>query len=147
MDLDLIVHEYHVACSPAHAFDVWVTRAGQWWDPVYSSDPTGFEDLVIGPHRGGRVVARYAGGREETWGEVLSWEPGAALAYTSTLAQTPAHPSMISVTFSGDGDTTAMHFEHGGWHEGNASFRQKFGDWPVLLGRFVALAGATGGAG
>jgi hypothetical protein len=33
-------------------------------------------------------------------------------------------------------------FEHGGWNERNAEYRDKFGDWPTILGGFVALADA-----
>ncbi|HMI70012.1 MAG TPA: hypothetical protein VK510_08455 [Solirubrobacteraceae bacterium] len=29
---------------------------------------------------------------------------------------------------------------HGGWTEASAAVREKFGDWPVLLDRFVELA-------
>jgi len=37
----------------------------------------------------------------------------------------------------------AAHFEHGGWNAGNGDFRQKFGDWSHLLGRFSTLANAS----
>ena len=33
-----------------------------------------------------------------------------------------------------------VRFEHGGWNERNSADRRKFGDWPLLLGRFAALA-------
>jgi hypothetical protein len=33
-----------------------------------------------------------------------------------------------------------MRFEHGGWTEANAAGRKKFGDWRVMLDRFVAFA-------
>jgi hypothetical protein len=32
-----------------------------------------------------------------------------------------------------------MRFTHGGWTEANAVARPKFGDWSVILERFVAL--------
>jgi hypothetical protein len=34
-----------------------------------------------------------------------------------------------------------MRFEHGGWTDANESARSKFGDWPRILDRCVALAG------
>jgi hypothetical protein len=34
-------------------------------------------------------------------------------------------------------------FEHGGWTEATAAVREKFGDWPVMLDRFAALATST----
>lgn len=33
-----------------------------------------------------------------------------------------------------------VRFVHGGWTEANVDARQKFSDWPVMLGRFTALA-------
>ncbi len=45
------------------------------------------------------------------------------------------------MTFAPAGsDGTAMRFEHGGWHEGNAAHRAKFGDRRILLDRYAALA-------
>jgi hypothetical protein len=32
---------------------------------------------------------------------------------------------------------------HGGWSEANATALEKFREWPVLLGRFAALAEAA----
>jgi hypothetical protein len=33
-------------------------------------------------------------------------------------------------------------FEHGGWTAQNGDQRARFRDWPLLLGRFAALADA-----
>jgi hypothetical protein len=44
----------------------------------------------------------------------------------------------------GDAETlqavTIEPLPHGGWTEASAAVREKFGDWPVLLDRFVELA-------
>jgi hypothetical protein len=39
---------------------------------------------------------------------------------------------------SGTGCT--VRFAHSGWTDANAAVRKKFGDWPVMLDRFAALA-------
>ena len=47
--------------------------------------------------------------------------------------------------FVAAGAGCTMRFAHGGWTEANASARPKFGDWGVILERFVALCpGVTG---
>ena len=71
---------------------------------------------------------------------------GRRLVHTFTLAQDPQHPSEVSVEFvPGEGQGEAgtgctVRFAHGGWTEASAATRKKFGDWPVMLDRFAALA-------
>jgi hypothetical protein len=71
---------------------------------------------------------------------VTVWEPGRRLVHTFTLAQDPAHPSEVAVEFLPAGEGCTVRFAHGGWNEGNAAVREKFGDWDMLLDRFAALA-------
>jgi hypothetical protein len=68
--------------------------------------------------------------------------PARRLVHAFTPAQDPAHPSELSVEFrpAADGGCTAS-LEHGAWTGANAA-RPKFGDWPVILERFAALADA-----
>ncbi len=60
--------------------------------------------------------------------------------HSFALAQDPAHPSEVAVEFVPDGDGCLVRFAHGGWTEANVADRKKFGDWPVMLDRFAALA-------
>lgn len=61
------------------------------------------------------------------------------------LAQDSDHPSEVAVEFApADGTGCAVRLAHGGWTEANAASREKFGDWPVILDRFEALAEADG---
>ena len=71
---------------------------------------------------------------------MTEWVPARRLVHTFTLAQSPAHPSEVSVEFQPHEGGCRVHFEHGGWTEANASYREKFGDWPIILDRFAALA-------
>jgi hypothetical protein len=102
--------------------------------------------VTIEPRVGGRVYATHGDIGEDDWGEVTVWEPGRRLAHTFTLAQDPQHPSEVAVEFEPDesrGNAAAgctVRFSHGGWTEASVEVRKKFGDWPVLLDRFVALA-------
>ena len=38
------------------------------------------------------------------------------------------------------GSHCTLRFAHGGWTKANVAGREKFGDWPVMLDRLVALA-------
>ena len=135
-----ITHEYALGCRAGDAFDVYTRRIGEWWDPRYTANAETFETVVIQPLIGGRVFARHSDVGDDEWGEVLVWEPGRHLVHTFTLAQDPAHPSEVEVTFEpGDGRSCTMRLAHGGWNEANAADRSKFGDWPVILERYVAL--------
>jgi hypothetical protein len=134
-----IVHEYALSCRADHAFETYAERIGEWWDPRYTANAETLEEVVIEPRVGGRVFARHSDIGVDDWGEVTVWEPGRMLAHTFTLAQDPAHPSEVAVTFS-DADGCAVRFAHGGWTEANAAVRPKFRDWSVMLDRFAALA-------
>jgi hypothetical protein len=142
-DLAPIAYDYVLACSAAEAFDVYVGRIGEWWDPRYTANPETLETVVIQPLVGGRVFARHTDLGDDDWGEVTTWEPGRRLVHTFVLAQDLDHPSEVDVEFApGDGGACTMRFAHGGWNDANAGDRDKFGDWPVILERYVALLGS-----
>jgi uncharacterized protein YndB with AHSA1/START domain len=135
-----IAHEYRLRCSPERAFAAYAGQIGRWWHPLYTANPETLQAVTIEPRVGGRVFATHGDLGEVDWGRVTTWEPGRRLAYTSVLAQDRAHPSEIRVDFLPDDGGCLVRFAHGGWHAANAPDRKKFGDWPRLLERFVALA-------
>jgi hypothetical protein len=140
-DLEPIVHEYALRCEPKSAFVIYTTRIGDWWDPRYSANPETFESATIEPWVGGRIYASHADLGHHDWGEVTHWQPGRQVVHTFTLAQDPSHPSEVAAKFEPgeDGPGCVFRLEHGGWTTTNAATREKFGDWPVMLGRFAAL--------
>jgi|Tabmets5t2r1_1033131.scaffolds.fasta_scaffold07131_4 uncharacterized protein YndB with AHSA1/START domain len=139
-----ITFEYALRCDADRAFSTYAGRIGEWWDPRYSADAQTFEAVTIEPGVGGRVFASHGDGREHDWGEVTVWEPGRRLVHTFALAQDAAHPSEVAVEFQADEEGRAtVRFAHGGWNEANVQSREKFGDWPVMLDRFAALADSS----
>ena len=138
-ELSPIRHEYVLGCGADRAFETYVQRIGEWWDPRYTANAETLESVTIEPRVGGRVFATHSDIGVDDWGEVTVWEPGQMLVHTFTLAQDPAHPSEVELEFLGRGDGCTMRFAHGGWTEANAAARQKFGDWRVMLDRFAAL--------
>jgi len=139
-DLAAVTFEYRLDCSPEQAFDTYTGRIGEWWDPRYTAGADTFQGVTIEPGVGGRVYESHGDAGEYEWGEVTEWEPPRRLVHTFALAQDPSQPSEVSVEFGPDGDGCLVHFAHGGWTEANVADRKKFGDWPVLLDRFAALA-------
>jgi hypothetical protein len=131
-------------CSAEQAFDVYTGRIGDWWDPRYTANAETLEAVTIEPRPSGRVFATHGDIGIDDWGEVTVWDPGRRLVHTFTLAQDPAHPSEVSVEFLPAGDGCTIRFAHGGWNEGNAAVREKFGDWSLLLNRFAALSERPG---
>lgn len=133
-------HSLLLTCDAATAFDVFTSRMGEWWPPTHTPDAESFDTVVVEPRRGGTVAMRMKDGSSYPFGVVTTWRPGEVYAQTWTLAQTPDDPSSLTVTFSDRLRGCLVLLEHGGWHAGNAGFREKFGDWPMLLERYAALA-------
>jgi uncharacterized protein YndB with AHSA1/START domain len=137
-------------CSVEHAFNTYTRRIGEWWDPRYTRNAETLQAVTIEPRVGGRVYATHSDAGDDDWGRVTEWQPGHRLVHTFALAQDPAHPSEVAVEFAPAdaapeaAPTCTVRFAHGGWTEANSTVRKKFGDWPVLLDRFAALADAAG---
>lgn len=143
-----ITHECSLRCSAEDAFTAYTGRIGEWWDPRYTANAETLTTVTIEPRVGGRVYATHSDMGEHDWGEVTVWEPSHRLVHTFTLAQDPERPSEVAVEFvSGEGKAGAactVRFAHRGWTNANAGARRKFGDWRVMLDRFVALADSNG---
>jgi Activator of Hsp90 ATPase homolog 1-like protein len=131
-------------CGAGRAFATYTARIGEWWDPRYTANAQTLESVTIEPRVRGRVFAVHRDLGEDEWGRVTVWEPGRRLVHTFSLAQDPQHPSEVTVEFEpGGGDGASLCtllFAHGGWTRANSTAREKFGDWPILLDRFAALA-------
>src|SRR5690349_19887562 len=142
--MDPIERSLVVAGSPDLAFEVFTLGMGSWWDAAYTPDPDSFDGIAIGPEVGAPVTMVH-GETSYTWGNVTVWEPGARYAQTFWLAMDPAHPSTLELRFAADGSGTRVELEHGGWTDENAGYREKYGDWGVLLDRYAAAVAETAG--
>lgn len=137
-----VTHRRELRCDPAAAFDVWVQDVGRWWHPAYTPDPPTYEGATIEPWVGGAVSLTCRSTGPYVWGRVERVAAARLLVHTSVLGQPPEHPSRVTVELVPHGDGTTLLFEHGGWHPSLAQVREKFGEWPVMLDRYVALADA-----
>jgi uncharacterized protein YndB with AHSA1/START domain len=74
MSIAPIVRTVRTKASPERAFDLFVSRVGDWWLARCSIGAEPFETVVIEPFEGGRWFERDAKGRETEWGKVLAYE-------------------------------------------------------------------------
>ena len=138
--MEPITETRSLTCTSADAFTAFTVRVGEWWPPSYSPDPDTLDTVVIEPMIGGRVFMRMVDGTEHDFGEVTSWSPGQIYAQTWALAQDPEHPSSLTVTFTPTRDGCEVRLQHGGWHDGNVAYRDKFGDWALILDQYAETA-------
>jgi hypothetical protein len=127
--------ELTVPSDPARAFDVFTLGMGTWWDPAYTPDADSFTTIDVEP---GGLVMLVHGETRFPIGEVTAWEPGVRYAQRFWLAMDPATPSELDVGFRAAESGTVVDFGHGGWTDDNVRWREKFGDWSHLLGRYAA---------
>jgi len=130
-----IRHELTVPGDPVHAFEVFTAGMGAWWDPAYTPDADSFTTVDVEP---GGLVTLVHGETRFPVGEVTAWEPGVRYAQRFWLAMDPAAPSELDVRFRAADGGTVVDFAHGGWTDDNVRWREKFGDWSHLLGRYAA---------
>ena len=141
--MDPVRQSFVVDASPELAFEVFTLGMGSWWDAAYTPDPRTFDGITVGQEVGA-PVAMVHGDESYVWGNVTVWEPGARYGQTFWLAMDPAHPSTIEVIFTAEGPGTRVDFEHGGWNDENASYRDKYGDWGQILARYRAAVAQVG---
>jgi hypothetical protein len=133
---------FEVACSAAHAFEVWTARIGTWWPPDHTV--TGQPDLVVlQAGVGGRIFERTADGVEHDWGHVTSWDPPKQLAYLWHLGADRASATEVEIQFLPVGNAaTRVEIEHRGWESlgGVADERRERNrvGWATLLPHFEA---------
>ncbi|MEP6650378.1 MAG: glyoxalase superfamily protein [Lapillicoccus sp.] len=136
-----IVLSLWVARPPDQAFEVFTARFGEWW-PRDAYSPGPLTDIRVEPRVGGSVTMLPESSDAFVLGEVLVWEPPRHYAQSFTLAQDPAYPSRLDVTFEEAPHVggTRVRFAHGGWTPANVAGRARFSEWDLLLGRYAALA-------
>ncbi|MBL8651873.1 MAG: hypothetical protein JNL35_15905 [Sphingopyxis sp.] len=80
-----------VAASPARAFEVFTREIGLWWRShrLFTLSRQGDGELRFDPEGpGGRLVTRFADGRECEIGPVRHWQPGERVAFGWRLRST-----------------------------------------------------------
>jgi hypothetical protein len=114
-----VIVALRVAASPARAFEVFTREIGLWWQShaLFELSRKGDGTLRFDPEGpGGRLVTRFADGREWEIGAVRHWEPGARLAFGWRLPSFgPDQATEVEVRFEAVGAETRVTVEHRGW--------------------------------
>ena len=129
-----VTAEVEVAADPARAFDAFTGEIDAWWvrGAINFFDAARAIEMKIEPGVGGRVLEVYEGDALEL-GRVTAWEPGARLAYRSSVDD-----SEVEVHFESVDGGTRVHVTQtlvpGG--------EKMFDFWPRTLAWFVSWLGA-----
>ncbi len=137
--------EFDVACSAAHAFEVWTGRIAMWWPADHTASGEPDTTVILEPRPGGRIFERTTAGEEHDWGEVTIWEPPRRLGYLWHLRRDRADATEVEIRFlDARPGTTRVEIEHRGWEalgtEGESWRDRNRGGWATLLPHFVAAA-------
>jgi len=106
--------EFTVACSPAHAFEVWTARFSQWWPRGHSRSGEPDLTVTLEPRPGGRIFERTVAGVEHDWGEVLDFDPPSRLRYLWHIWGERDEATEVEVSFAPEGDATNVRIVHWG---------------------------------
>jgi Glyoxalase superfamily protein/Activator of Hsp90 ATPase homolog 1-like protein len=136
-------HRLQVPCPPEVAFEIFTARMGDWWGQGYNAHPEALTGVRLEPRVGGAVAFAFDGYPDQSWGRVAVWDPPRAYGQDFWLAHDPDYPSRLTVTFTAGDDGTIVDFEHGGWVPGNAAWRNKFAEWPIILDRYARFTGQS----
>lgn len=129
------------------AFDVFVSRMGDWWHKEHSiAKGTTQVDVVIEPRAGGRWYEKGADGSEHSWGRVLDYDPPrrVVLAWqlTREFAYDPDFETTVEVNFEEADGHTIVRFEHRDLERMGADAVELLegmdGGWGLLLDLFKA---------
>lgn len=139
---------FTVECTAEHAFATWATRTSLWWPAGHTVTCEPALEIVFEPRAGGRIFERTSAGREEDWGEVVSWEPPRRLAYRWHLRADRADATEVQITFSDRPDGSALvDIEHRGWERlGDRALPRRSANrrgWGGLLPVFIAACSTT----
>lgn len=134
--MNAVTKQVTVPLDPKEAFDLFTSSIHEWW-PVETHSIHGAESRAVFDST--RIYEVGPGGQEETWGEVVDWDPPNGFTITWHVGRPASGSSQrVRVTFTEEGDATRVVLVHDGWTEAEAAMRSNYDTgWDAVLGRFV----------
>ena len=142
-----VIVAIRVAASTGHAFDVFTTQIGLWWQPspLFAFTPGPAGRLAFEGQQGGRLIESGDDGSVFEIGRIVEWRPGERLVF-SWRQMGFSEDQTTQVTVSFDAVETAgrvetrVTVEHRGWdtvpqaHAArhgfpNAAFQLRHAEW------------------
>ncbi|WP_435737858.1 SRPBCC domain-containing protein [Cellulosimicrobium sp. PMB13] len=138
-----------VPARPDRAFAVFVEEVGAWWPLAGfsvggASSSVAFERDPDG--RATHLVETLADRGTAVWGAVTRWDPPHALAFTWHPGERADAATRVEVTFTPDGDATAVVLTHSGWEaraDGEGARTRYDTGWELVLKPFAEHAGSS----
>lgn len=140
---DLVIRKtIHVDVPQERAFDVFTAGLADWWPVATHSIAGGRPE---GDWRPGGTLVEVVGDERHEWADVLEYDPPGSFRLRWRV-NPDKPPTEVHVVFAPDGDGTRVELTHSGWESfdelADQEFRGYTSGWDVVLGRYVAHAGA-----
>ena len=133
---------YDLACSPAHAFEVWTTRMSTWWPRGHSVSHDPLTTVSLEASVGGRLLETTSDGSVSVFGEVTAWEPPRSFSYRWHIGRSADEATDVTITFEDAPDGTTLRIVQTGWERlgaDAAAYREaNTGGWAALLPSYLA---------
>lgn len=104
-----VTRSIEAAAPLEHAFEVFTTGIGTWWNPEHHILEAGLAEMVFEPRVGGHIIDRGVDGSECRWARVLAYDPPHRVRFSWDLnlhwqlETDPARTSEVEVIFTSDG--------------------------------------------
>lgn len=140
-----------VKAAPERAFRIFTEGFDRWWPRTHTVGEAPLKTAVLEPRLGGRWYGVSETGVEDTWGEVLVWEPPARLVLAwridGAFKCDPNVHTEVEVAFhDAGGGITRVEFEHRGLEGLGVRVAEASqamdGGWGTILLRFKDVAEA-----
>jgi len=146
--MEAISKTIQVAIPAQKAFDRFVNKLGEWWPPEYTWSQDSLEDIRIDSQKNGLCTEIGPHGFRCDWGRVielienekieLKWQ----ISAKREPIPNPAKASNLRITFTDDGGSTTVQFEHFNFEnhgEGAVEYRNMMDSeygWPYILNKY-----------
>lgn len=123
--------------TPAAAFELFTTRAGEWWpaDRRHLNDPRSQMFMLAS----GRFYERATDGTELDLGRVRLWEPPHRVLLDFFVGTDATHPTQVEIRFTPEGDGTRVSVQHQPGERGAALWDKRA---PIFARSWTAVLAA-----
>ncbi|MCU1600360.1 MAG: Activator of Hsp90 ATPase 1 family protein [Frankiales bacterium] len=138
---------YELACSPAHAFEVWTTRMPSWWPKGHSVSHDPATVVSLEGYVGGRLLETTSSGEVIVFGEVTEWAPPRSFSYRWHIGRSRDEATDVTITFDPGPSGTLLSIRQTGWERLGAeaaTYREaNAGGWTALLPSYLAAVSSA----
>lgn len=139
----MITRSITIACSQAHAFEVFTKQVSTWWPASRRHTGDAASEITLSSE--GPFFEVATDGRRAELGYVRAWEPPALILLDFYPGTDPDHPTEARITFEAVPGGTLVRVEHGPTPASIDLFDQRAPryeeSWELVL---AALASAAG---